>query len=165
MHQLTGPIQSAIALLREQLGTVRRGSVSWSISSRGEALMWSSRSDPGRQLKRVESKRFRRDLSRSALSWRKVAELKRLSITTSFYATTPHRQHLEDLHAHPASMSVLLRYFDKVTAAASDVRDKLQDFFREKWTNVSWRELNSHWIRTPQTYSCYYLRETERRQE
>lgn len=60
------------------------------------------------------------------------------------------------------------RYFDKVTAAASDIREKLQDFLREKWTNISltvtkmgvlppqlenvtradlfYIQVNSHWI-------------------
>ncbi|XP_051261368.1 tripartite motif-containing protein 16-like [Dicentrarchus labrax] len=69
---------------------------------------------------------------------RKDAEMKKLS-------------HIEDhnqfLHNYP-SLSALsestssinirpLRYFEDVTAAVSELRDKLQDVLRDKWTNVS----------------------------
>ncbi|KAM9345075.1 tripartite motif-containing protein 16-like [Symphorus nematophorus] len=71
---------------------------------------------------------------------RKDAELKQLSHT---------EDHKQFLHNHP-SLSALsestdsssidirpLRYFEDVTAAVSELRDKLQDVLREKWTNVS----------------------------
>ncbi|XP_045908024.1 tripartite motif-containing protein 16-like [Micropterus dolomieu] len=71
---------------------------------------------------------------------RKDAELKQLSLT---------EDHTQFLHNYP-SLSALsestdsssinirpLRYFDDVTAAVSEVRDKLQDVLRETWTNVS----------------------------
>ncbi|XP_045908950.1 tripartite motif-containing protein 16-like isoform X3 [Micropterus dolomieu] len=71
---------------------------------------------------------------------RKDAELKQLSLT---------EDHTQFLHNYP-SLSALsestdsssikvrpLRYFEDVTAAVSEVRDKLQDVLREKWTNVS----------------------------
>ncbi|KAM9353730.1 tripartite motif-containing protein 16-like [Symphorus nematophorus] len=71
---------------------------------------------------------------------RKDAELKQLSHT---------EDHNQFLHNYP-SLSALsestdsssinirpLRYFEDVTAAVSELRDKLQDFLREKWTNVS----------------------------
>ncbi|KAM9349581.1 tripartite motif-containing protein 16-like [Symphorus nematophorus] len=71
---------------------------------------------------------------------RKDAELKQLSHT---------EDHNQFLHNHP-SLSALsestdsssinirpLRYFEDVTAAVSELRDKLQDVLSEKWTNVS----------------------------
>ncbi|XP_038574929.1 tripartite motif-containing protein 16-like protein [Micropterus salmoides] len=71
---------------------------------------------------------------------RKDAELKQLSLT---------EDHTQFLHNYP-SLSALsestdsssinirpLRYFEDVTAAVLEVRDKLQDVLREKWTNVS----------------------------
>ncbi|XP_045899238.1 E3 ubiquitin/ISG15 ligase TRIM25-like [Micropterus dolomieu] len=71
---------------------------------------------------------------------RKDAELKQLSLT---------EDHTQFLHNYP-SLSALsestdsssinirpLRYFEDVTAAVLEVRDKLQDVLRETWTNVS----------------------------
>ncbi|XP_068592961.1 tripartite motif-containing protein 16-like protein [Cebidichthys violaceus] len=63
---------------------------------------------------------------------RKDAELQKLS-------------HTEDLnrflHNYPSLSPLVdirpLSYFEDVTAAVSEVRDKLQDVLREKWTNVS----------------------------
>ncbi|XP_026152545.1 tripartite motif-containing protein 16-like [Mastacembelus armatus] len=71
---------------------------------------------------------------------RKDADLKQLSHT---------QDHTQFLHNYP-SVSALseptdsssinirpLRYFEDVTAAVSELRDKLQDILREKWTNIS----------------------------
>ncbi|XP_053185507.1 tripartite motif-containing protein 16-like [Scomber japonicus] len=71
---------------------------------------------------------------------RKDAELKQLSHT---------EDHNQFLHNYP-SVSQLseptdsssidirpLRYFEDVTAAVSELRDKLQDIMREEWTNIS----------------------------
>ncbi|XP_062271286.1 tripartite motif-containing protein 16-like [Scomber scombrus] len=71
---------------------------------------------------------------------RKDAELKQLSHT---------EDHNQFLHNYP-SVSQLseptdsssinirpLRYFEDVTAAVSELRDKLQDILREEWTNIS----------------------------
>ncbi|XP_053186838.1 E3 ubiquitin/ISG15 ligase TRIM25-like [Scomber japonicus] len=71
---------------------------------------------------------------------RKDAELKQLSHT---------EDHNQFLHNYP-SVSQLseptdsssinirpLRYFEDVTAAVSELRDKLQDVLKEKWTNIS----------------------------
>ncbi|XP_059193135.1 tripartite motif-containing protein 16-like [Centropristis striata] len=69
---------------------------------------------------------------------RKDAELKKLSHT---------EDHNQFLHSYP-SLSALsestssiqirpLRYFEDVTEAVSEVRDKLQDVLREEWTNLS----------------------------
>ncbi|CAI5678069.1 unnamed protein product [Oreochromis niloticus] len=71
---------------------------------------------------------------------RKDAELKHLSHT---------EDHIQFLHNYPSlsalsestdSSSINIRplsYFEDVTAAVSEVRDKLQDILREEWTNIS----------------------------
>ncbi|XP_060920708.1 tripartite motif-containing protein 16-like [Labrus mixtus] len=71
---------------------------------------------------------------------RKDAEMKKLSHTQD------HNQFLRDYPSlsqfskstHSSSINIRpLRYFEDVTAAVSEVRDKLQDVLREKWTNIS----------------------------
>nr|XP_024661734.1 tripartite motif-containing protein 16-like [Maylandia zebra] len=71
---------------------------------------------------------------------RKDAELKQLSHT---------EDHIQFLHNYPSlsalsestdSSSINIRplsYFEDVTAAVSEVRDKLQDILREEWTKIS----------------------------
>ncbi|XP_044075668.1 tripartite motif-containing protein 16-like [Siniperca chuatsi] len=71
---------------------------------------------------------------------RKDAELEQLSRT---------EDHTQFLHSYPSlsrlrestdSSSIDIRplsYFEDVTAAVSEVRDKLQDVLSEKWTNIS----------------------------
>ncbi|XP_019202903.1 tripartite motif-containing protein 16-like [Oreochromis niloticus] len=71
---------------------------------------------------------------------RKDAELKQLSHT---------EDHIQFLHNYPSlsalsestdSSSINIRplsYFEDVTAAVSEVRDKLQDILRQEWTNIS----------------------------
>ncbi|XP_059191337.1 tripartite motif-containing protein 16-like [Centropristis striata] len=74
---------------------------------------------------------------------RKDAELKNLSNT---------EDHNQFLHSYP-SLSALsestssiqirpLRYFEDVTAAVSEVRDKLQDVLREEWSKLSLTEVD-----------------------
>ncbi|XP_053186430.1 tripartite motif-containing protein 16-like [Scomber japonicus] len=71
---------------------------------------------------------------------RKNAELKQLS------RTEDHTQFLHNYHSvsqlsEPTDSSSInirpLRYFEDVTAAVSELRDKLQDILREKWTSIS----------------------------
>ncbi|XP_065809445.1 LOW QUALITY PROTEIN: uncharacterized protein [Labrus bergylta] len=71
---------------------------------------------------------------------RKDAELEKLSHTED------HNQFLHDYPSlsplsestHSSSIKIRpLRFFEDVTAAVSEVRDKLQDVLREKWTNIS----------------------------
>ncbi|XP_071347542.1 tripartite motif-containing protein 16-like [Trachinotus anak] len=71
---------------------------------------------------------------------RKDAELKQLSHTedhTQFLRNYPSLLPLSQstdsssINIHP------LRYFEDVTAAVSELRDKLQDTLRETWTNIS----------------------------
>uniref|UniRef100_A0A3Q3MYI0 Uncharacterized protein n=1 Tax=Labrus bergylta TaxID=56723 RepID=A0A3Q3MYI0_9LABR len=70
----------------------------------------------------------------------KDAELEKLSHTED------HNQFLHDYPSlsplsestHSSSIKIRpLRYFEDVTAAVSEVRDKLQDVLSEKWTNIS----------------------------
>ncbi|XP_039632767.1 tripartite motif-containing protein 16-like [Perca fluviatilis] len=69
---------------------------------------------------------------------RKDAELKKLSHTEdhsqflqNYPSLSPLSQSTSSIHNCPLSC------FEDVTAAVSEVRDKLQDVLREKWTNVS----------------------------
>ncbi|XP_039662939.1 tripartite motif-containing protein 16-like [Perca fluviatilis] len=69
---------------------------------------------------------------------RKDAELKKLSHTEdlnqflhNYPSLSPLSQSASSIHIRPLSC------FEDVTAAVSEVRDKLQDVLREKWTNVS----------------------------
>ncbi|XP_060893336.1 tripartite motif-containing protein 16-like [Labrus mixtus] len=73
---------------------------------------------------------------------RRDAELEKLSHTQD------HNQFLHDYPSlsplcestHLSSINIRpLRYFEDVTAAVSEVRDKLEDVLREKWTNISQR--------------------------
>uniref|UniRef100_A0A4W6FCF2 Tripartite motif-containing protein 16-like n=1 Tax=Lates calcarifer TaxID=8187 RepID=A0A4W6FCF2_LATCA len=71
---------------------------------------------------------------------RKDAELKQLSHTedhNQFLHNYPSLSALSQ-STHSSSIKIRpLRYFEDVTAAVSELRDKLQDVLREKWTNIS----------------------------
>ncbi|XP_037643361.1 tripartite motif-containing protein 16-like [Sebastes umbrosus] len=71
---------------------------------------------------------------------RRDAEMKLLSHTedhNQFLINYPSLSPLSE-STHSSSINILpLSYFEDVTAAVSEVRDKLQDVLREKWTNVS----------------------------
>ncbi|XP_074506225.1 tripartite motif-containing protein 16-like [Sebastes fasciatus] len=71
---------------------------------------------------------------------RRDAELKLLSHTedhSQFLLNYPSLSPLSE-STHSSSINIRpLSYFEDVTAAVSEVRDKLQDVLREKWTNVS----------------------------
>ncbi|KAM6989153.1 uncharacterized protein LKV04_008874 [Tautogolabrus adspersus] len=71
---------------------------------------------------------------------RKDAELEKLSHTEDlnhFLHDYPSLSPLSE-STHSSSIKIRpLRYFEDVTAAVSEVRDKLQDVLREKWTNIS----------------------------
>uniref|UniRef100_A0A671VRY4 Tripartite motif-containing protein 16-like n=2 Tax=Sparus aurata TaxID=8175 RepID=A0A671VRY4_SPAAU len=70
---------------------------------------------------------------------RKDAELKKLSHTedhTQFLHSYPSLSPLSD-STHSSSIKIRpLKYFEDVTAAVSEVRDKLQDVLIETWTNI-----------------------------
>ncbi|XP_065809373.1 tripartite motif-containing protein 16-like [Labrus bergylta] len=71
---------------------------------------------------------------------RKDAELEKLSHTedhNQFLHNYPSLSPLSE-STHSSSIKIRpLKYFEDVTAAVSEVRDKLQDVLREKWTNIS----------------------------
>nr|XP_046263761.1 E3 ubiquitin/ISG15 ligase TRIM25-like [Scatophagus argus] len=76
---------------------------------------------------------------------RKDAELKKLSHTedhTQFLHNYPSLSALSE-STHSSSINIRpLRYFEDVTAAVSELRDKLQDVLRDTWTNVSLAEVD-----------------------
>uniref|UniRef100_H2LMY9 B30.2/SPRY domain-containing protein n=1 Tax=Oryzias latipes TaxID=8090 RepID=H2LMY9_ORYLA len=71
---------------------------------------------------------------------RRDAELKQLSLTedhSQFLLNYPSLPPLSE-STHSSSINFRpLRYFEDVTAAVSELRDKLQDILREEWTNIS----------------------------
>ncbi|XP_062292798.1 tripartite motif-containing protein 16-like [Scomber scombrus] len=71
---------------------------------------------------------------------RKDAELKQLSHTedhNQFLHNYPSVSQLSEPTDSPSINIHPLRYFEDVTAAVSQLRDKLQDILREEWTNIS----------------------------
>ncbi|XP_036961949.1 tripartite motif-containing protein 16-like isoform X1 [Acanthopagrus latus] len=71
---------------------------------------------------------------------RKDAELKKLSHTedhNQFLHNYPSLSALSE-STHSSSINIRpLKYFEDVTAAVSELRDKLQDVLRDTWTNIS----------------------------
>ncbi|XP_070701540.1 tripartite motif-containing protein 16-like [Pempheris klunzingeri] len=70
---------------------------------------------------------------------RRDAELKELSHTQDHNQFLHSYKSLSPLReaTHSSSISIRpLRYFDHVTAAVSELREKLQDVLRDKWTNI-----------------------------
>ncbi|XP_037623569.1 tripartite motif-containing protein 16-like isoform X2 [Sebastes umbrosus] len=69
---------------------------------------------------------------------RRDAEMKLLSHTEDHNQFLLNYPSLSPLTESTSSINIRpLSYFEDVTAAVSEVRDKLQDVLREKWTNVS----------------------------
>ncbi|XP_051261364.1 tripartite motif-containing protein 16-like [Dicentrarchus labrax] len=69
---------------------------------------------------------------------RKDAEMKKLSHTEDHNQFLHNYPSLSALSESTSSINIrALRYFEDVTAAVSELRDKLQDVLRDKWTNVS----------------------------
>ncbi|XP_038154972.1 tripartite motif-containing protein 16-like [Cyprinodon tularosa] len=70
---------------------------------------------------------------------RKDAELEKLSITEDLYQFLQNYPSLSALSesTHSSSINIRpLRYFEDVTAAVSELREKMQDILREGWTNI-----------------------------
>ncbi|XP_028261497.1 tripartite motif-containing protein 16-like [Parambassis ranga] len=93
---------------------------------------------------------------------RKDAELEQLSHTEDHIHFLHKYRSLSALSesTHSSSINIRpLRYFEDMTAAVSELRDKLQDTLRETWTNVSLTEVDVL-LSEPQTradflkYSC-----------
>ncbi|KAL3055753.1 hypothetical protein OYC64_018441 [Pagothenia borchgrevinki] len=109
------------------------------------------RSQQKREVSRVKELQEKLEQEISELK-RRDAELKLLSHT---------EDHNQFLHSYP-SLSALseathsssinlrpLRHFEDVTAAVSDLRDKLQDVLRDNWTNISLNVSNVDVLRPP----------------
>uniref|UniRef100_A0A8C9YE30 Tripartite motif-containing protein 16-like n=1 Tax=Sander lucioperca TaxID=283035 RepID=A0A8C9YE30_SANLU len=95
------------------------------------------RSQQKREVSRVKELQEKLEQEITELK-RKDAELKKLSHTEdhnqflhNYPSLSPLSQSTSSIHIRP------LYYFEDVTAAVSEVRDKLQDVLREKRTNVS----------------------------
>ncbi|XP_071402191.1 E3 ubiquitin/ISG15 ligase TRIM25-like [Centroberyx affinis] len=72
---------------------------------------------------------------------RKDAELEQLSHTedhTHFLHNYPSLSRLSESTDSPSTNIRPLRYFEDVTAAVSEARDKLQGILTEEWPNISW---------------------------
>ncbi|XP_042284185.1 E3 ubiquitin/ISG15 ligase TRIM25-like [Thunnus maccoyii] len=109
------------------------------IQKRSSDVKQQIRSQQETEVSRVKELQEKLDQEITELK-RKDAELKQLSHTedhTQFLLNYPS---LSQLSASTDSSSINirpLRYFEDVTAAVSELRDKLQDILREKWTNIS----------------------------
>ncbi|XP_030272358.1 tripartite motif-containing protein 16-like isoform X1 [Sparus aurata] len=68
---------------------------------------------------------------------RKDAELKKLSHTEDHNQFLHNYPSLSALSESTHSSNCSIFYFEDVTAAVSELRDKLQDVLRETWTNIS----------------------------
>ncbi|XP_037621915.1 E3 ubiquitin/ISG15 ligase TRIM25-like [Sebastes umbrosus] len=74
---------------------------------------------------------------------RRDAEMKLLSHTEDHNQFLLNYHSLAPLSESTSSINIRpLSYFEDVTGAVSEVRDKLQDVLREKWTNVSQTEVD-----------------------
>ncbi|XP_072232057.1 tripartite motif-containing protein 16-like [Leuresthes tenuis] len=76
---------------------------------------------------------------------RKDAELQQLSHTEDhiqFLQNCPSVSALRESTPSSSFNIRPLRYFEDVTAAVSELREKLQDILREKWTNISLTEVD-----------------------
>ncbi|XP_053186841.1 uncharacterized protein LOC128369789 [Scomber japonicus] len=109
------------------------------LQKRSSDVKQQTRSQQGTEVSRVKELQEKLQQEITELK-RKDAELKQLSHT---------EDHNQFLHNYP-SVSQLseptdsssinirpLRYFEDVTAAVSELRDKLQDILKEEWTNIS----------------------------
>ncbi|XP_041638466.1 tripartite motif-containing protein 16-like [Cheilinus undulatus] len=110
-------------------------------------LMEKGRSDVKQQVRSQQETEVSRVKKLQDKLEQEMAELRRKDIELKALShTEDHNQFLNDYPslsqvgepADPTSIHIRpVTYFDGVTAAVSEVRDKLQDFLREKWTSIS----------------------------
>ncbi|KAM4719181.1 tripartite motif-containing protein 16-like [Anableps anableps] len=109
-------------------------------------LIWKRSSDVQQQIRSQQETEASRVKELQEKLEREITELKRKDAELLQLSNTDHNRFL---HNYP-SLSVLsesaysssinirpLRYFEDVTAAMSEFRDKLQDILRDTWTNIS----------------------------
>ncbi|KAM7018173.1 tripartite motif-containing protein 16-like [Tautogolabrus adspersus] len=112
-------------------------------------LMEKRRSDVKQQVRSQQQTEVRRVKELQEKLKQKITELKRRDAELEKLShTQDHNQFLHDYPSlsplcestHSSSINIHpLRFFEDVTAAVSEVRDKLEDVLREKWTNISQR--------------------------
>ncbi|KAM7018177.1 uncharacterized protein LKV04_002620 [Tautogolabrus adspersus] len=112
-------------------------------------LMEKRRSDVKQQVRSQQQTEVRRVKELQEKLEQEITELKRRDAELEKLShTQDHNQFLHDYPSlsplyestHSSSINIRpLRYFEDVTAAVSEVRDKLEDVLREKWTNISQR--------------------------
>ncbi|XP_060893330.1 tripartite motif-containing protein 16-like [Labrus mixtus] len=112
-------------------------------------LMEKRRSDVKQQVRSQQQTEVSRVRELQEKLEQEITELKRRdSELEKLSHTQDHNQFLHDYPSlsplcestHSSSINIRpLRYFEDVTAAVSEVRDKLEDVLREKWTNISQR--------------------------
>ncbi|XP_012715325.2 tripartite motif-containing protein 16-like [Fundulus heteroclitus] len=111
------------------------------IQQRSSELKQQIRSQQESEVKRVKDLQEKLQQQISELQ-RKDAELEQLSHTeddNQFLQSYPSLSALSE-PKDPSSITVRpLRYFEDVTAAVSELGEKLQDVLRDKWTNISLR--------------------------
>ncbi|XP_065810562.1 tripartite motif-containing protein 16-like [Labrus bergylta] len=110
-------------------------------------LMEKRRSDVKQQVRSQQQTEVSRVRELQEKLEQEITELKRKDAELEkFSHTEDHNQFLHDYPSlsplsestHSSSIKIRpLRFFQDVTAAVSEVRDKLQDVLREKWTNIS----------------------------
>ncbi|XP_065809451.1 uncharacterized protein [Labrus bergylta] len=110
-------------------------------------LMEKRRSDVKQQVRSQQQTEVSRVRELQEKLEQEITELKKKDAELEkFSHTEDHNQFLQDYPSlsplsestHSSSIKIRpLRYFEDVTAAVSEVRDKLQDVLREKWTNIS----------------------------
>ncbi|XP_071348344.1 tripartite motif-containing protein 16-like [Trachinotus anak] len=109
------------------------------IEKRSSDVKQQIRSQQETEVSRVEELQEKLEQEITELK-RKDAELKQLSHTEDHNQFLHNYPSLSPLSQSTDSSSINirpLRYFEDVTAAVSELRDKLQDILRETWTNIS----------------------------
>ncbi|XP_039466313.1 tripartite motif-containing protein 16-like [Oreochromis aureus] len=109
------------------------------IQKRSSDVKQQVRSQQETEVSRVKELREKLEQEIAELK-RKDGELEQLSHTedhNQFLHNYPSLSALSE-STHSSSINIRpLRYFEDVTAAVSETRDKLQDILREEWTNIS----------------------------
>nr|XP_020482793.1 tripartite motif-containing protein 16-like [Labrus bergylta] len=110
-------------------------------------LMEKRRSDVKQQVRSQQQTEVSRVRELQEKLEQEITELKKKDAELEkFSHTEDHNQFLHDYPSlsplsestHSSNIKIRpLRYFEDVTTAVSEVRDKLQDILREKWTNIS----------------------------
>uniref|UniRef100_A0A671WRY2 Tripartite motif-containing protein 16-like n=1 Tax=Sparus aurata TaxID=8175 RepID=A0A671WRY2_SPAAU len=128
-----------IRLMEERRSDVKQQVRSQQETERRSDVKQQVRSQQETEVSRVKELQEKLEQEITELN-RKDAELKKLSHTedhNQFLHNYPSLSALSE-STHSSSIKIRpLKYFEDVTAAVSELRDKLQDVLRETWTNIS----------------------------